>query len=177
MVFDWDEKKNRTNRAKHKVSFEAATLVFEDPHAVGVPDRAEEGEERWQTVGMAAGVVLLFVAHTYRAEGGEEYIRIISARKRRRGKGRSMKKVSRRVAKELVALARMPDDKIDLTDAPEVREWRGAVVGKFYRPIKRPVTIRVDADVLAWLKRQGRGYQTRINKLLREAMEGKRRRA
>jgi uncharacterized protein (DUF4415 family) len=88
-----------------------------------------------------------------------------------------MKKVSRRVAKELAALARMPDDKIDLTDSPEVREWRGAVVGKFYRPIKRPVTIRVDADVLAWLKRQGRGYQTRINKLLREAMEGKRRRA
>jgi uncharacterized protein (DUF4415 family) len=88
-----------------------------------------------------------------------------------------MRKVSRRVAKELAALARMPDDKIDLTDAPEVREWRGAVVGKFYRPIKRPVTIRVDADVLAWLKRQGRGYQTRINKLLREAMEGKRRRA
>src|SRR5260221_337813 len=52
----------------------------------------------------------------------------------------------------------------------------GAVVGKFYRSIKRPMTIRVDVDVLAWLKRQGRGYQTRINKLLREAMEGKRRR-
>ena len=71
----------------------------------------------------------------------------------------------------------MPDEKIDLTDAPEVREWRGAVVGKFYSPIKSPVTIRVDADVLAWLKGQGRGYQTRINKLLREAMERKRRRA
>jgi uncharacterized protein (DUF4415 family) len=85
-----------------------------------------------------------------------------------------MRKVSRKVAKELAALACMPDDKIDLTDAPEVREWRGAVVGKFYRPIKKPVTIRVDADVLAWLKRQGSGYQTRINKLLREAMEGKR---
>jgi uncharacterized protein (DUF4415 family) len=79
------------------------------------------------------------------------------------------------VAKELAALARMPDDKIDLMDAPEVRDWRGAVVGKFYRPIKKPVTIRVDADVLAWLKRQGSGYQTRINKLLREAMEGGRR--
>ncbi|HYL85269.1 MAG TPA: BrnA antitoxin family protein [Candidatus Angelobacter sp.] len=86
-----------------------------------------------------------------------------------------MRKVSRKVAKELAALARMPDDQIDLTDAPEVREWRGAVVGKFYRPIKKPVTIRVDADVLAWLKRQGSGYQTRINQLLREAMEGKRR--
>jgi len=87
-----------------------------------------------------------------------------------------MRRVSKKQAKELAALARMPDEKIDLTDAPEVREWRGAVVGKFYRPIKRPVTIRVDADVLAWLKREGRGYQTRINKLLREAMEGKRRR-
>jgi uncharacterized protein (DUF4415 family) len=83
-----------------------------------------------------------------------------------------MKKISRKQAKELAALARMPVDQIDLTDAPEVREWRGAVVGKFYRPIKLPVTIRVDADVLAWLKRQGRGYQTRINKLLRRAMEG-----
>jgi uncharacterized protein (DUF4415 family) len=88
-----------------------------------------------------------------------------------------MRNVSRKVAKELAALARMPDDKIDLSDAPEVRDWRGAVVGKFYRPIKKPVTIRVDADVLDWLKRQGSGYQTRINKLLREAMEGKRRRA
>jgi len=85
-----------------------------------------------------------------------------------------MKKVSKKQAKELKSLARMPDEKIDLTDAPEVREWRGAVVGKFYRPIKRPVTIRVDADVLAWLKRRGKGYQTRINRLLREAMEGKR---
>ena len=88
-----------------------------------------------------------------------------------------MKKVSRKQARELAALARMPDEQIDLSDAPEVREWRRAVVGKFYRPIKKPVTIRVDADVLAWLKRQGRGYQTRINKLLRQAMEGKSRRS
>jgi hypothetical protein len=48
-------------------------------------------------------------------------------------------------------------------------EIRNAAVGKFYRPVKTPVTIRVDADVLAWLKRQGRGYQTRINQLLRKA--------
>ena len=70
----------------------------------------------------------------------------------------------------------MPDEKIDLTDAPEVLDWRGAVVGKFCRPIKRLVTIRVNADVLVWLKRDGWGCQTRINKLLREAMEGKTRR-
>jgi len=84
-----------------------------------------------------------------------------------------MKKISKKQARELATLARIPDDEIDLTDAPEIRDWRDAVVGKFYRPIKTPVTIRVDADVLAWLKRQGRGYQTRINKLLRDAMEAK----
>jgi uncharacterized protein (DUF4415 family) len=93
--------------------------------------------------------------------------------RRRREKAKSMKKISKKQARELATLARIPDDEIDLTDAPEIRDWRDAVVGKFYRPIKTPVTIRVDADVLAWLKRQGRGYQTRINKLLRDAMEAK----
>jgi uncharacterized DUF497 family protein len=41
MTFEWDEAKNRRNRAKHGVSFEAATLVFDDPHAVGVPQHTE----------------------------------------------------------------------------------------------------------------------------------------
>ena len=45
------------------------------------------------------------------------------------------------------------------------------MVGKFYRPIKKSVTIRLDSDVLAWVKSQGGGYQTRINNLLRTAME------
>jgi uncharacterized protein (DUF4415 family) len=70
----------------------------------------------------------------------------------------------------------LPDEKIDLSDTPEVKDWSRAVVGKFYRPIKKPLTIRLDADVLAWLKAGGRGYQTRINKLLRSAMEGRGRR-
>ena len=83
-----------------------------------------------------------------------------------------MSKASRKQTKELAALAALPDEEIDLTEAPEVQDWRGAVVGKFYRPIKKSLTIRLDADVLAWLKTQGRGYQTRINKLLRKAMEG-----
>jgi len=65
----------------------------------------------------------------------------------------------------------MKDSKISLEDAPEGAHWNGAVVGKFYRPIKKPLTIRLDADVLAWLKSQGKGYQTRLNSLLRAAME------
>jgi uncharacterized protein (DUF4415 family) len=92
-------------------------------------------------------------------------------RRQRRGKGQSTKKVSRKQAKDLKALAAFPDKKIDLSDLPEVRDWSGAIVGKFYRPIKTPVTIRIDADVLAWLKSQGRGYQTRINNILRGAMK------
>lgn len=51
-----------------------------------------------------------------------------------------------------------------------MRDWSKAVVGKFYRPIKEPVTLRLDADVLAWLKSSGPGYQTRINILLRQLM-------
>ena len=87
-----------------------------------------------------------------------------------------MSKISRKQAKELRVLANLPDEKIDLSDIPEVLDWSGAVRGKFYRPIKKSLTIRLDADVLAWLKAQGRGYQTRINKLLRAAMQNQARR-
>lgn len=80
------------------------------------------------------------------------------------------RKPSRKQVSELKELARLPDNQIDLSDAPELPDWTNAVVGKFYRPIKRPVTVRIDADVLAWLKRSGPGYQTRINALLRQAM-------
>jgi len=64
----------------------------------------------------------------------------------------------------------MKNQEIDLTDIPQSANWDKAVVGKFYRPIKKSLTIRIDADVLAWLKKQGKGYQTRINGLLRNAM-------
>jgi uncharacterized protein (DUF4415 family) len=73
--------------------------------------------------------------------------------------------------RELTALMRMKDEDIDYSDIPRLADWSKAVVGKFYRPVKKSVTIRVDADVLAWLKSQGRGYQTRVNSLLRQAME------
>ena len=80
-------------------------------------------------------------------------------------------KSARDLDKEITAIMRMKDEDIDLSDIPEITDWSNAVVGKFYRPIKKSLTIRVDADVLAWLKSQGKGYQTRINSLLREAME------
>jgi uncharacterized protein (DUF4415 family) len=82
----------------------------------------------------------------------------------------NMSKVYNKRAKELRDLEKMKQKDIDLSDLPEVRDWAGAVVGKFYRPIKKPLTLRVDVDVLAWLKSQGKGYQTRINEILRSAM-------
>jgi len=64
----------------------------------------------------------------------------------------------------------MRDEDIDLSDMPEVVDWSGAEMGKFYRPPKKSVTMRLDQDVLDWLKAYGKGYQTRVNLLLRHAM-------
>lgn len=81
MRIEWDEQKNRRNQAKHRVSFELAQYVFDDPHHISIQDRHEHGEERWQTFGMIGGVVVLLVAHAYRGKASGETIRIISARK------------------------------------------------------------------------------------------------
>ncbi len=83
-----------------------------------------------------------------------------------------MSKLSAEKRKELQKLAAKPDREIDLTDIPEIREIPpDAVIGRFYRPKKSTVTIRLDSDVLAWLKATGEGYQTRINAYLREMMQ------
>jgi len=81
MLFAWDERKNRLNRRKHGISFASAVRVFEDPVAVSYVERVVDGEERWHTIGLVAGLVVLLVVHTVEEENGEEKIRIISARK------------------------------------------------------------------------------------------------
>lgn len=74
--------------------------------------------------------------------------------------------------RHLEALATQPDDTIDLTDMPELTEAQLAEMrpAAHYRPVKKQITARVDADVLAWLKSQGKGYQSRINAILRREM-------
>ena len=69
--------------------------------------------------------------------------------------------------RSLAAFAALPDDQIDLSDIPELTDEQ---LADFYRPIKRQITARLDADVLAWLKAGGNGYQTRMNAILRRAM-------
>jgi uncharacterized protein (DUF4415 family) len=73
---------------------------------------------------------------------------------------------------ELKALADLPDDQIDLSDIPPLPEefWANAEQGRFYKPTKTHASVRIDSDVLAWLKNQGKGYQTKLNAILRNAM-------
>jgi len=97
-------------------------------------------------------------------------IRIISARRATRKERNSMTKLSADKRRQLQRLAAKPDRDIDLSDIPEIREIPSdAVIGRFYRPKKTAVTIRLDADVVAWLKASGAGYQTRINTYLRQS--------
>jgi uncharacterized protein (DUF4415 family) len=74
----------------------------------------------------------------------------------------------------LEKLARQTDEQVNTSDIPELTErfWQNAVRNPFYRPLKKQLTLRLDADVIAWLRRQGKGYQTRANALLRDAMLG-----
>lgn len=80
--FEWDDTKAESNYRKHGIRFEEAVLAFDDPLAITRQDRIENGEERWQTIGLVAGCLLLMVAHTLRLEDeGIEVVRIISARR------------------------------------------------------------------------------------------------
>ncbi len=74
--------------------------------------------------------------------------------------------------RKLAELAARPDSEIDYSDIPALPDtfWQNAVRNPFYRPLKRQLTIRLDADVYAWLRRERRGYQTRLNAVLRDAM-------
>jgi uncharacterized DUF497 family protein len=82
--FEWNPAKAAINLRKHAISFDIALRVFADPFALTEQVRIEDGEQRWQTLGIVEGYLLLVVAHTVRddEEDGQpiEIIRIISAR-------------------------------------------------------------------------------------------------
>ena len=86
-----------------------------------------------------------------------------------------MKALTVKKRSELRRMAARPDSEINLSDIPEIRKLPSdAIIGKFYRPKKQSVTIRLDTDVLAWLKASGEGYQTRVNAFLRQKMKQQR---
>lgn len=85
-----------------------------------------------------------------------------------------MRKVSKQHAREMRRLAEQPEKSIDTSEIPEVADWSGAERGRFYRPVKQQITLRIDADLIAWFKTQGNKYQTRINAALREYVDSHR---
>lgn len=80
--------------------------------------------------------------------------------------------LTRKQKKELEALARMTDEQIDYSDIPKLPAlvWQKAVEGGLYRPVKRQMTVRIDADILEWLRSRGSGHHSRLNQILRSAM-------
>ncbi|HZZ40196.1 MAG TPA: BrnA antitoxin family protein [Acidobacteriaceae bacterium] len=82
-----------------------------------------------------------------------------------------MRKFTKEQSRQIAAVATKKDADIDVSEMPEVVNWSGAEMGRFYRPPKKPVTMQLDQDVVDWLKSYGRGYQTRVNALLRHAMD------
>ena len=73
---------------------------------------------------------------------------------------------------QLKALAERREEEIDFSEIPPLDDdfWAKAVRNPFYKPVKVSVAVRIDSDIMAWLKNQGKGYQTRLNAILREAM-------
>jgi uncharacterized protein (DUF4415 family) len=82
--------------------------------------------------------------------------------------------LSQESRREIEALAAMAEEDIDTSDIPEVLDWSGAKRGLFYRPVKQQLTLRLDADVIDWFRREGTGYQSRMNAALREYVSRKR---
>jgi uncharacterized DUF497 family protein len=79
--FEWDKEKDEINRKKHRMGFETAKLVFDDPHCLTFVERVEDGEERWHAIGVLDGRTMVTVVHTYRLAGPDDIIRIVSARR------------------------------------------------------------------------------------------------
>jgi uncharacterized protein (DUF4415 family) len=85
-----------------------------------------------------------------------------------------MRPITDRQRRELQRLAKLADSRIDFSDAPESKARASDIeVGRFYRPIKQLVSLRVDAEVLAWFRGRGKKYQTYMNEVLRREMQSK----
>jgi len=128
MRIDWDRNKGRSNLRKHGVSFETASLVFEDPS--------------WQTMGLVNGIVVLIVAHTVDGDEGKESFELFRLGRRRPGKGRDIMKASDRAATEATALANLPDSDIDPSDVPERSDGPMPFGGSFIEEMRsQPVPL------------------------------------
>ena len=167
MLFEWDEGKRQANLAKHHIDFQDAMRVLDGPVFERVDTR--QGEERVVAIGSIEGIEIVVV---YATRGQRR--RIISARRAYRNERQDYANHSGSPTKgktDFKRLRRMRDADIDDSDIPRLDKsfWKTA---KLTMPEpKDRLTIRVDHDVVEWLKKAGSGYQTRINAILRSYMK------
>ena len=175
MEFEWDEEKADINLRKHGISFETTAQCFVSQRITKVDDRKDYGEVRYQTLGMTSFGVVLHIVYTMR---GEDYSPHICQKSQQKGADILWAKLSvknsarsnRRLRLRLRLLKALKDEEIDYSDIPETDEgfWKGA---KLVAPAKKQVSMRLDTDVIDWLKSvQPKGYQTLANAILRKEM-------
>jgi len=155
MNFVWDQRKNRANLARHGIAFEDAIRIFEGPTLEKVDDRFDYGESRVYTDGSAGSF----------RHGGQSAMK-------EKPTGKTLAKGRTTDWKRLHALSDK-DIRAAVKTDPEARPtdvdfWKQAKI--MLPQAKQTMTIRLDADLLGWLRQQ-KGYQTRINAVLRTYME------
>jgi uncharacterized protein (DUF4415 family) len=172
MRFEWDEAKRQLNIRRHGIDFADAVEVFQVETVTVIDDRYEYGEMRFLTLGLVNGIVV--------AVSQKPAISSESFPQERRRKMRKSD-TSTKSETDWKRLRSMKDEDIDFSDIPPMTPemFAKAVIRRGLKPIprKKQLTLRMDSDVIEWFKKQGRGYQTKINSLLRAYMEEHRRRA
>ena len=159
-TFEWDENKNQINIKKHGINFEDAVHVFSGPFLERVDERFDQGETRYILLGELRDNIVV-VVYTKR----NDKIRLISMK---------VKPTKYTSKTDWERLGRMDDSEIDYSDIPETDEefWKNA---KLVIPDqKAKISIRLDKDILEWFKAEGKGYQTKINAVLRSYIEAHR---
>ena len=182
MNFSWDENKAASNLEKHGISFDEAMLVFADPFLLMNQDRIENGKCDGRVLEKLKALLLFWLPIL----GMIRTVRSISVLSQPvlqiKGKRNVMSKIVTRAIdlsnppkltdEAKARLAKLNEAEIDYSDIPPLKDdfWANAVSNPLYKPTKQIATVRIDSDVLLWLKSQGKGYQTRMNAILRQAM-------
>ncbi len=125
-------------------------------------------------VGSNDGVVVLLVVHAVKEKMANKKSAQSRQEKRVPADVLFTTPLGDKQRREVKKLATMPDSQIDYSDATERQAAPPEIhIGRFYRPIKQLVSIRVDADVLAWFRGRGKRYQTYMNEVLRREMQAR----
>ena len=168
MRFAWDEPKSRQNLAKHRVSFGLAKRVFDDPLHISIPD-PHESEERWRTLGLVRGVVILLVRFTpWRKKwrrNGPHHLGAQSDTHRTGGVRARTPSVIQAGAPGGAPRSGYRGPRTSASSKTGARRW-----WHFYRPLKEPVTLRLGCRHPGLVEIRRPGYQTRVNAWLREVM-------